>query len=171
MSDDMVKAKVNGVEKDMDLAELAELDVTDMVAAFGGFTKTPPSVALWRVASWELVATKNGNPMFNIEIECMKPYAINDDSMTMEDMVEFKHIERFVIKDVNEDMKKVIGFLQVIGLANTNGKLTALLDQAVGLAFVALIKHSRNKDDPDNPYVNMDIKGIKTQAAYEALSV
>lgn len=169
MSDETVNIVNGGVEQEASLAEIADLDITNLEAAFGGFTKTPPSVALWVVENMELVATKKSNPMVSIECKCVKPYAINDDSMQLEDMVDFKHIERIVVKDANEDMKKVVGFLQMIGI-ETSGKLSELMDRATGIAFVAVIKHSKNKDDPENPYVNMDIKGIKSQADYEALA-
>jgi len=166
MSDE-VKILNGGVEVEISLAELADVDISDVEISYGGFSTTPPSVALWKVLSMEFKSFGE-HTVVQIENECEKCYAVKSDEFDENTMIGTKHNESIFIKDIVKDIGQVKGFLEKIGITGVS-KLSEGMDRATGMKYVAKIAHARNKDDPDKPYVNMDIKGIMLQEAYEAM--
>jgi hypothetical protein len=162
---DKVNILNGGTEIEISLDEILDFDVSDVEIAFGGFSITPPSIALWKVINME-IKTFGEHTVVKIECECEKCYMVKSESKDENSMVGEKHSESIFIKDVAEDLAKVKGFLERIGMTNI-AKLSDALEAATGYSFVASIKHTRNKNDPDNPFVNMDIKGILSQEVYE----
>ncbi len=161
--------RVNGQEQEVSLAELAELDITGVEASFGGFAIAPPSTSLWKVNSMAL-ETMGEYTVVQAVLEVEKCYAILDKTgeYDTESYIGQTFNLNFFLKELPKDVGQVVGFLQKIGM-QTGGKLDALFDQAVGQSFVGKVTHSKNKDDPDKPYQNMDIKAIMSEAEFVAL--
>ena len=162
---------VNGAEQEVALEDLLELEMEDVKENYGGFTLTPRSVCHWRCANAELVkmGKEDQHLVIAFSLECVRVIAVsdNEDGLDEETMVGFKHNENIFIRDAEKDIGKAKGLMANAGLEG-KGKLKALLKKFVGCEFVAKITHAKNKNDPDKPYVNMDIKGVKTVAEYEA---
>lgn len=154
-----------GVETPVTLAEIADLDVSDVEISFGGFAITPKSTALWVIKDMG-VKSFGEHIVVQIECECEKCYAVKSEEFDETTMIGFKHNESIFLKDLAKDLGLVKGFLERIGMTGVS-KLDAAMDAATGMKFVANITHSRNKDDPDKPWVNMDIKGILSQEVFE----
>lgn len=166
---DTVTLEQGGIEIETSLAELAQMDMTGIEAAFGGFVTTPANVSLWAVKS---MAFEQLGDFVVVAIEnvCTKCYAVQSDEYNTDTFVGYEHTENIFIKDVIKDKALIVGFLSMIGVATT-GKLDVLFDQAVGINYVAKTTNSVSKKDKDKVFANMDIKNIMTQEAFEATMV
>ena len=80
----------------------------------------------------------------------------SDDS---EALVERQHYESIFITDLQRDLGKAKAIMTDAGYEG-EGPLQELLDGFVGHKMVAGIRHSKNKNDPESPYVNLDLKKI-----------
>ena len=170
MSDDLYTIEIDGVEQEATLEQIADFDASEIEANFGSFKRTPPCTAVWRITGGE-IEPKGDTPTISVKMQCEKCYAVVSDEYNEETFVGMEHEELFWIRDLRKDLGKCKGFAEkVLALSDEapEGSPRNWLEQLEGKTFVAKITHGRNKKDPDNPYVNMDYKKIKSQAKFEA---
>jgi hypothetical protein len=152
----------DGVEKVVDLAALAELDMTNVEEFEGGFEPTPKGVFGFECVDGELgTITSKGVQRaaiwFVFKIFDVK--AITDPDINPDDWMGKEHREMIFVKD----LKKSVGYAKHImakaGFAG-NGKLGDLLDAFCGTRFYAPIKQTKDKNDSDRVYANIVAKQI-----------
>lgn len=172
MSEDQkVIMQVNGEDTELSLADLAGLDMTDVVEVRSSLT--PAGLYHWKIkdAKIDSVDVKDKEdtsqtipkPVVQFELEAQNCMALVDDTLDVGDYINEKFFKTFWISTM-KDLGKVKAFLVDIGVEG-NKTLDVLITEAHGMEFVGKISHAKNKDNPDRPWVNMD--EIMTLAAYQ----
>jgi hypothetical protein len=154
----------DGEETEITMEDLAGVQLDGVEAKFAGFEKTPPCLAAWKIKEASIEAMGD-NPAFVFLCECVKVYEVAEGFKLNPG---FEHQEIFFIQDIAKTLPNVVAFLQKLGIATT-GSAKELLDKSVGSTFVAKVVHTRNKKEPENPYANMQHRGIMTVEEAEAL--
>lgn len=176
MSEDQkIVMQINGEDAELSLAELAGLDMTDVVEVRS--TITPAGLYHWKIkdAKIEVVDVKDKEdpaitipkPTVQFELEAQNCMALVDDTLDVQDYVSEKFFKTIWIS-TKKDLGKVKAFLVDIGI-DGNKTLDVLIQESHGMEFVAKVSHAKNKDNPDRPWVNMD--EVMSMGAYqEAIS-
>jgi len=151
---------VDGVEQDVDLDQIADFDSTEIEVCFGGFPTTPKCVAQWEFGVGE-VTSLGGYIALRIPMVCKRCFAIDSAEFTTESFIGYEHEELIFVKDLKKDIGRLKGLLENSGFTG-KGAPRKLLEEVAGTNMVAKITHSRNKNDVDKPFVNMDYKGVQT---------
>ena len=184
MNEDRYEMNIGGDDRTLTLAELAGVDMTEVIAEFsGGFSVTPEGVFEWRITSallepleWDS-KRKDAAPgerdssitaVFNLE--CIACRRVKDDATDPTELAGIEHSERFFLKDFVRDMGNLKAFMQAAGMEG-QGALSDLLDRAVGIEFVAAIKHRKDRNDPDRIFSNLDMDTVSALAAAQPEAV
>lgn len=101
-----------------------------------------------------------GNPQtmrayFAFEFECLNVLRMQESDQDPGTIIGRKHFERIYIIDAQRSLGEFRAFCNDLGLS-ASGEVRDILNSMIGIEFEGLIKHGRNKDDPDRPYVNLN---------------
>ncbi len=153
------EVKLDGQEVEIDLADLAGLEMDDIQAEAGGFEATPKGYYTFEVKDAKLheIADK---PVVGFALEVVECHAVASESETVESMVGKTHEENIFVSDVKKDIGRAKFIMQEAGFVG-EGSLNNQLDGFCGHRFLAKIKNKAKKDDPDTIYANLDFKSIK----------
>lgn len=102
-------------------------------------------------------------PMFIAKCKVLAVEALIDElpaGKTEESYTDKQHNESFYIGD-DDGLRRLIAFFEDIGFdVKEEGKtIVDFMNQFSEHRFMGVIKYSRNKKDPENPYVNLNAKG------------
>lgn len=153
------EVKFDGQDVEIDLAELAGLDMADIEADAGGFSATPKGYYMFTVKDAKLTDIAD-MPVIGFELEVAECYAVASDVETPESMVGKVHEENIFVNDVRKSVGQAKFLMQEAGYVGT-GSLNDQLDGFCGHKFKAKIKHRAKKNDPDTIYANIDMKSVK----------
>lgn len=160
--------------QELTLAELAGVDMTDVQEV--RFSVTPAGFFHWRIESMELKSKEiledyddPDSAMINIPVVDMELKAVNclalvDDTLDTGDYVGITHYKTFKIQDLKKGLGRVKAFLVDIGLSG-NSAMIELLDEAHGMEFCSEIAHTKNRNNPDIIFAN--INNVITIEAYQ----
>ena len=163
----LVNLKMGDDVGDVSLLDLMNFDVTEMEAV-RGMPLAPEGIYEWRVTGAEIGAMEvhdkeqdakvsRATVTFKLEaISCRHAKAPEVDPNSLIG-TNFQH--RIFIKEFARDIGRVKAFLEDIGM-NASGNLQTLLEMAQGMEFVAGIKHTKDKNDKDKVYANLDERSI-----------
>ncbi len=138
-------------------------------------TSLPMGTYLFEVVKAELAERTDDdgdveavNPQFTLKVlECKALIGRQAEGVTKESLIDKTHTERTRIPNPEVDREGAIKGLgrtralladmgaESSGPLGGDGVTEGALDKAVGTTFTAKIVHSRNKDDPSRPYVNL----------------
>jgi len=162
------KVKVNGEDQDVSMEDLLDLDMSEVEESYGGFEAFPKGVYHFRCTESELT-TMGANDEYLVAkmvFKVVQCFDLIHDEKSVDDMVDAELHQNVFIKDAAKDLGKVKGALVKLGVTSS-GRLKDLMAEAVDKELVGTVKHSRNKNDPDNPYVNLDFKGSMSLAEFK----
>lgn len=148
----------SGDDTDMDLNDLLGVDFDDVDEYRSG--PFPQGRYHWRIKSALMERVEAGTPKkpracITVGVECMNTLRVDDDTADPTMLVGRVHNERFFIIDARRALGEFKAFANDIGMTES-GALQDILNRMVGMEFEGPIKHQRNKDDADRPYVNLD---------------
>lgn len=154
----------DGIDAGFSLADLAEIDVTDIAEV--RYASIPMGVYDFLITKAELAEDeKDGERRFKAEIEMKiaEVHAVLEPNVDKESLIDKLHTERFFIKP-NEEQAKVLAsigriraFVADVGMDNT-GKLGDIVSNLKDHAFKASIVNAKNKDDPSNPFKRLKLE-------------
>lgn len=166
---------------DFNLADLAGLDTTNVQEVRIG-EKIPEGIYDWGITEPSMeddhieennVKIQRLKALFKLTILDVREVKEQMDQATKEKLVGKTFIHAIVrkmpagkeerAKALEEFVGLVKGFLIDSGCSG-NGKIGDLLAAANGKKFTAPIKYAKNKNDIDNPYVNLSMIRAKTLA-------
>lgn len=151
-------------ESQFTLGQLAGLDMTGVAPVYG-FERRPEGLYHFRVHSASLepitVTDKQSGaeinkPTINIILTVERALELKDKTQNPDEQLGAEHQERIWISKP-DDVGRLQALMKESGFAGS-GTLQEVLAQFVGHQFLGVIKHAKNKNDPDNPYANLVIK-------------
>lgn len=148
----------DGDEQSMDLNDLLGIDFDEVDEYRSG--PFPVGRFHWRIKSALLERVEAGTPKrpracFTFGLECLNTLRVDDDTVDTTMLIGRVHNERFFVIDARRTLGEVKAFANDIGMTE-GGEIQDVLNRMVGLEFEAPIRHQRNKDDADRPFVNID---------------
>lgn len=113
----------------------------------------------------DIVGAKREVPVIGIWLKCIDVYKQSPvEGMSQDDLREATigryYQEKFFIKE-KKDLQRFVAFTIDIGVV---APLAEACENMSGVIFDAPISHARNKNDPDNPYINLVREKIKLAA-------
>lgn len=171
MSDEIFGIEIDGEYQNLSLADIMGID-TSQINEFRGGGRAPAGIYEWRITdcgfdSMEVndrqLGEKVMRPFFAVKLEALACRACKDPSVDPTALVGITHSERVFLKDLRKDLGRVKSFFVDIGLTGP-GSYADHAQQAVGAEFVAPITHSKDKNDPDRIYANLDFNKIEPLA-------
>lgn len=163
----LVNIKMDDDVGDVSLLELMNFDITDMEAV-RGMPLVPEGVYEWRITGAEIgsmevfdkeLDAKVSRATVSFKLEALACRQVKDPELDPAALNSIGFMHRIFIKDFKRDIGRVKAFLEDIGM-NAGGSLQTLLEMAQGMEFVAAIKHTRDKNDKDKMYANLDDRTI-----------
>lgn len=155
---------MDGFESQISLADLAGMDMSGIKEV--RFTSAPAGKYHWLIKLSELttqeVDKEKGDsnsgkikvPCIRFEMEAVNVFALTEPDLNLEDYIGQKINQQFNIR--NEDaLGRAIAFLNDIGVGQT-APLGELINAAHGMEFISDVKKTKNKDNPDIVYSNLD---------------
>jgi hypothetical protein len=154
------------------LLQLAEIDIDQVEETRR--VRHPRGLYQFRIAAFGLTVRTNKKtetkaPVCVLDLEIRSPVEIVRDATDnpallaiyadQSKLIGKHHQETFWIKNPLEDIGRIKAFLVDAGFKGS-GKLQEILAAAVGHEFLGKLKYSKNENDPDNPYVNLDLERI-----------
>lgn len=171
MSEEMT-VKVDGEDAIVSLMDLAGMDMDAVEAVEFGFT-TPAGIFVFEIEIAELGSrdSKNGEkPVIAIKMKIanVEKLAVETDDagnlIDADKMIGTFHVETFWISNLEQTLGQLKTFWNSIGYQGT-GNLSERLAGMSGVMFRGVIKHTKDKNDPDQVYSNLNFKKV---APYEA---
>lgn len=183
----MAETEIQGTfrigDQEMTIAEIAGIDISAVREVRA--VRVNPGLYRFKIADCEFVKMEIGEekiPTIAIATSCEIlevalcyewPSKVRiEDPDVIKALIEKKHYERFVNKN---DILAMIGaykaFLVDVGFT-TGGEaaeLQAIMQACVGYEFWGVIKWSRNQNDPDMPYINLNRSKVGEAAAKKEL--
>lgn len=163
-----VTIKTDNEEREVDLAEIAGIDMNNVEAFEGGFEPTPKGLFRFECkdAGLETIVDK---AVIYFELEVQECYALVDDDKDMESMIGWKHRETIFITDLAKSVGQAKAIMQNAGFTGS-GTLEEMLDAFCGSQFVAPIRHRRDKNDTDKIYSNLIVGKITPPPTQEVVA-
>jgi hypothetical protein len=158
MSDDM------DAGGDFSLADLAELDVSDIEEI--RFESLPAGAYIFKIVEATLgeKPNKDGEQRFLAEfkVEIVEVKAVVKKGVEPESLVGKTHVEKFYIvpEKAPEGIGRIRAFLGDIGLNNA-GKLGEVVEQSVEHIFPGKIAERPNRDDPSQKFASLRVDAKK----------
>ncbi len=144
-----------GGEK-VSLADLAGVNL-DAVNEVRGF-KFPKGFFKWRVLNSEIKKLGEKAAIAN-ECECIAVINCNDPEVQDQATIPGKKFTHVQFLSDMEGLGRQKAYMADTGFKGS-GPLGELLNQFTGTEYYGKVVHKRNKDDADNPFVNMDLGSI-----------
>ena len=94
-------------------------------------------------------------PVIVKELQVESVVTLRDPNLDEEKYVGATHMDSVFLTDMDEGLGRVKAFLKDIGAAS-EGPILELMDAAVGKTFIANVKHTKSKKDPDTVFVNLN---------------
>jgi len=138
------------------LADLAGVNLEE-VQEVRGF-KFPKGFFKWRVLNSE-IKKLGEKAAIQTECECLQVINCNDPDVQDEATIPGKKFSHTQFLSDMEGLGRQKAFMADAGFKGS-GALGELLNQFTGTEFYGKVVHKRNKDDADNPYVNMDLNSV-----------
>jgi hypothetical protein len=170
MSTDLNRAiHMEGVDEGVTLADLANLDMENVTEKRGA-GPFPRGKFVFEVAEGkldtfdgEIDGIKKKIPCAKLSLSVHSIIAVLDPEKDTEEghkAIKERKFPLFIGIKKLEDTGRVKALMVDAGYKGV-GKLQVLLDGFKGTRFIGEVKHKKNKDDPDNPYVNLDMDKIE----------
>lgn len=150
-------------EEEISLMDLAGLNI-DEIQEYRGFTM-PMGVYRLKVTGGGLdsiettdkkTQAKVNKPIWKLEVEVLDVIAIADPEIEPDSLIGQKYTESYFISDLAKDVGAIVAFCHDAGM--TSASIGDLVTTNMGHEFVAKIKQTANKNDPDRPYTNFSRK-------------
>lgn len=155
MSDDDLNTLVNiGGGNTVSLADIAGIDMEGVKEV--RFTLFPIGSYEWKALPGELLTIGEGEDakaMVRFPLECVSVFAIQEGEVA-EEAISKKHTQGFQIKTM-DDLGRAKAFL-VDAQFKGSGKLSELLAEFEGHVFKGNIKHTKDKNDKEKIYANIE---------------
>lgn len=157
-----ITVKNDGEEQEVNLADIAGIDMNNVEAFEGGFEPTPKGVFRFECKDAGLDTVSSGDvdkAVIYFENEVVECYALVDDSLEPESMIGWKHRETIFISDLAKSVGQAKAIMQNAGFKGS-GTLEEMLDAFCGSQFISPIKHRKDKNDTDKIYSNLVVAKI-----------
>lgn len=145
----------------MDLADVNLDDIPEVT-----YEALPVGVYLFEGSEVGIksVDTQNdeGVPVLDVKLTVVEAQEILNlpEGKTLEDYIDKSHRESFFFKD-QEGLGRFRTFVKQVGLHN-GGEMLKVVNSLVGHRFIARVIHSKNKNDPERPFVNLRPEPVKS---------
>ena len=164
---DKFEVTLNGQTQEVTLADLAGMDISGIEENAGDFFRCPKGKYRFQVknASFDKFGDDPVVKIDAIIVHCFGIIAEDATPEMAEALVGKECNFPFFMKDVAAGIGKVKYLMAHSGFTGVpGGDFTAQLDGFCGTVFDVIITHGKNKNDPDKPYVNFDMKSITPPA-------
>lgn len=154
-----ITIKEDNEEQEIDLADIANIDMDGIEAFEGGFEPTPVGVYQFNCmdAGIKQINSK-GVIYFELEVEAV--HALKEGGAEeAEKLLGWKHEETIFITDVKKSVGQAKAIMQNAGFVG-QGKLEDILDAFVGTSFLSPTKQRKDPNDADKIYSNLVVKKI-----------
>lgn len=164
MSEENNSVLIDGTE--VSLADLAGIDISEVKAV--RFSVTPAGKFIWRICATGLISkevvenyddpnsAKISVPCIEVELKAVNCIALVDDEADPADFVDISHRKLFKIAKWKEGMGRVVAFMEDIGIDPAGKTITSLLDEAHGVEFVCDVTNTKDRNNPDIVYANLN---------------
>lgn len=152
--------ELGGQKTTAGLADIAGLDITGFSENDGSFQVTPKGVYDFAIKDAKIEQVGDG-PAITIETEIDKCHTIISDELTEETVVGTKHREVFFLSKAEGGVGKLLYLANHTGFTTQQTTLQPILDEMIGHKFTGMVKHRKDKNDPDKIYSGIDLKSVK----------
>lgn len=159
---------MDGQSAHVTIEQIMGFDISGIEADKGGFPKVPEGTLEFRISGAEgavKMINDADNPgakvkrlVLSVTCDVIAPRHLKDQTIDANTVVGMKHTESFFIKDVRKDIGKFQYLCEKIGRPG-RGALADVLNQLIGVEFVGVIVHTKNKNDASKSYSNLDLDG------------
>lgn len=151
------------------LADIAGASFDDTEAKKPG-SRFPKCVAKWRVVDAHFDTFGDGENKKAVivnKLECIDVESVADSTIDAGDLIgkEFNHIQ--FLSNPAENLGHQKQFMEDVGFTGT-GSWGENLQNFAGTEFLGAIVHRKNKNDPDNPYSNLDTNTVQPAGQFAA---
>lgn len=160
---DTFNVKLNGVEQSTNLEELLNLDLSSFKADVGDFWRVPRGKYRFTVKNAKL-EMMGDSPAAILELEIAHCFGIISDDETPESTHGKTARFPYFLNDMEKGIGQLKWLMEASGATIAGGNLKTQLDSFCGSVFDANVKHDKNKNDPDKPYVKIDLKSVTAPA-------